>query len=139
MGKSLLALLVTMAVPLPALAQSIAQGYPGDAGIQSHPDVILAEMFDEASVANVTARWTNVGNNGSLSLDQDVPAGSAGTRSLKIIAAAGTNVAETFQISLVDAALSSSRFQPGRRSTVGSGSYWPGIFTGAPFSHAFTF
>src|SRR5262245_57922025 len=98
MGKSLLAALVAMAFPLPALAQSIAQGYPGDAGIQGHPDVILAEMFEEASVAGVTARWTNVGDGGSLSLDQDVPAGSAGTRSLKIIPAAGTNGGYLYQM-----------------------------------------
>jgi hypothetical protein len=78
-------------------AQGIAAGYPGDTGIQGHPDVILVEMFEEPAVANVAARWTNVKDGGNLSIDADAPVGSPGTRSLRITAAAGTTGGHLYQ------------------------------------------
>jgi hypothetical protein len=72
------------APPPPPPTGTISSLYPGDAGIESHPDVMLVERFEEAAVSNVLPRWTDVLNGGAMSLSTDVPAGSAGTKSLNI-------------------------------------------------------
>jgi hypothetical protein len=72
-------------------AQSISQNYPGDAGIESDPNVILVEKFEEASLSNVLGRWPSANNAAGMSLDPDVPAGSPGTRSLKMTGVGGSN------------------------------------------------
>jgi hypothetical protein len=70
----------------------ISNGYPGDVGIEGHPDVVYVERFDDASLSTVTARYSNVLNAGGMLLDTDVPAGSpAGGRSLRITATGGAN------------------------------------------------
>jgi hypothetical protein len=61
----------------------IAALYPGDVGIENHPDVILAERFEDA-LSSVLGRWTDVLNGTAMSLASDVPAGSTGTKSLTI-------------------------------------------------------
>lgn len=90
MVKSAMGVVLALCGVAPVYAQGIAGGYPGDVGIQGHPDVILVEMFEESSVSNVAARWTSVEDGGNLSLDLDVPPGSLGTRSLRVAATAGT-------------------------------------------------
>jgi len=65
-------------------AQSIATNYPGDAGIQNDPNVVLVEMFEEADINTVFARWSDVNNRPAMTLVADAPAGSPGTRSLNI-------------------------------------------------------
>jgi hypothetical protein len=62
----------------------IAARYPRDVGIESDPDVVFVEKFDETSTAPVFSRWTDILNGASMSLTTDVPAGSSGTRSLTI-------------------------------------------------------
>jgi hypothetical protein len=67
----------------------IAARYPGDVGIESDPDVVFVETFDDTSSAAVFGRWTDILNGASMSLTTDVPAGSGGTRSLTIPWTAG--------------------------------------------------
>ncbi len=80
-----------MGVLLAALVQ-ISNNYPGDVGIEGHPDVVYVERFDDALLSTVTARYSEVLNAGGMILDTDVPAGSpAGGRSLRITATGGAN------------------------------------------------
>jgi hypothetical protein len=62
----------------------IVAGYPGDVGIDEHPNVIFVEQFEEANVADVFSRWTNVRNGSLMALSTDVPAESPGSYSLDI-------------------------------------------------------
>jgi hypothetical protein len=61
----------------------IAAQYPGDVGIENHPDVIFAERFED-SLSAIFARWGDVKNGPSMTLGSDVPSGSPGSRSLAI-------------------------------------------------------
>ena len=70
--------------PPPPPSGGIAAQYPGDVGIEGHPDVIFVERFDESSLATVFGRWTDIRNGSRMSLSTDVPPGSSGTRSLNI-------------------------------------------------------
>jgi len=80
-----------MGVLILFLAQ-ISNNYPGDAGIENHPDVIYVEKFDEASLSTVTGRYTDVLNPAGMMLDTDLPPGSpAGGRSLRITATGGAD------------------------------------------------
>src|SRR5882672_9003485 len=77
---------------LVVLLAQISNNYPGDAGIENHPDVIYVERFDEASLAAVTARYSDVLNAAGMMLDTDLPPGSpAGGRSLRITATGGSD------------------------------------------------
>jgi len=62
----------------------LAARYPGDAGIESDPDVLFVERFDEGSLPAVFKRWTDVRNAAMMSFDSDVPFGGPGSRSLDI-------------------------------------------------------
>jgi hypothetical protein len=61
----------------------IAVAYPGDVGIETHPDVVMVERFED-SIGGVFGRWTDIRNGAGMSLVGDVPGGSSGTRSLNI-------------------------------------------------------
>ena len=62
----------------------IAAQYPGDSGIENHPDVIFVERFEQATMADLFTRWSDVKNGAAMSLSSDVPSGSPGGRSLTI-------------------------------------------------------
>ena len=47
--------------PLPS-GHGLAKDYPGDAGIASHPAVLLAEDFEHGSLDTLRQRWNEVGN-----------------------------------------------------------------------------
>jgi spore germination cell wall hydrolase CwlJ-like protein len=66
-----------------AAPSEIAALYPGDVGIESHPDVILVERFED-TIGSVLGRWTDVLNGPAMSLASDVPPGSTGSKSLNI-------------------------------------------------------
>ena len=70
--------------PPPPPAAGIAAQYPGDAGIEGHPDVIFVERFEQATTGELFNRWNDVKNGGSMSFTADVPPGSPGARSLNI-------------------------------------------------------
>src|SRR5687767_7045671 len=74
------------------LLGQISNSHPGDVGIENHPDVVYVEKFDDATLASVTSRYTDVLNTAGMMLDSDVPAGSpAGGRSLRITAMGRSN------------------------------------------------
>jgi hypothetical protein len=62
----------------------IAALYPGDVGIEAHPDVVFVERFDEAALPDLFSRWTDILNGAGMSWSSDVPAGSPGTHSVDI-------------------------------------------------------
>jgi len=68
----------------PAPPSGIAALYPGDAGIETHPDVVFVEKFEENTLADLFTRWTDILNGPKMAFDADVPLGSSGTRSLNI-------------------------------------------------------
>ena len=51
----------------------IAALYPGDTGIENHPDVIFVERFEQATMADLFTRWSDVKNGAAMSLSSDVP------------------------------------------------------------------
>ena len=62
----------------------IAASYPGDVGIESDPDVVFVEKFEEANLSTMQANWTNTRINFS-SFSTDVPTGSPmGSHSLAL-------------------------------------------------------
>src|SRR5436309_3942166 len=65
-------------------ADGIAALYPGDVGIENHPDVILVEKFEEATLTDLFNRWTDILNGSAMSFSSDVPVVSPGSRSLNI-------------------------------------------------------
>ena len=67
-----------------AYGDGIAALYPGDVGIENHPDVVFVEKFEEATLADLFTRWTDILNGSAMSFSSDVPAGSPGSRSLNI-------------------------------------------------------
>jgi len=92
MGLALLAGRAAAAAPdaLPEGATGIAAKYPGDAGIDKDPRVLLHEDF-EAGVLD-TKRWSEISNKaGALTFAEDAPAASPGKKSLLVTATLGTN------------------------------------------------
>src|SRR5436309_15188703 len=64
-------------------AGGIAALYPGDVGIENHPDVILAEKFEESTLTDLFNRWTDILNGSAMPFSSDAPVGSPGSRPLK--------------------------------------------------------
>jgi hypothetical protein len=80
--KTSASVIVTVANGVPAAG--IAALYPGDVGIESNSNVIFVERFDEATLATMQSRWTDVRNGPTMQFSSDVPAGSPGPHSLNI-------------------------------------------------------
>ena len=71
----------------PSMAQGtggISSQYPGDEGIESHPNVVFVEQFEEGSIANIVPRWGDARNPNGMQLSSDVPPGSPPGHSLNI-------------------------------------------------------
>jgi hypothetical protein len=73
--------------------QGLAMEYPGDEGIKEHPSVLFADNFETGELEDLENRWGYVSNRDGevLSFSDEVPAGSAGIRSLKMTATRGKN------------------------------------------------
>ena len=74
---------VSNIVPPPP-AGGLATLYPGDVGIETHPDVVFVEKFEEATLTDLLNQWTDNLNGAAMAFSPDVPAGSPGSRSLSI-------------------------------------------------------
>ena len=75
---------------LPEGAGGIAVKYPGDSGVEKDKRVLLYENFETAALDK--NRWTDISNKaGALSFSDDVPAASAGKKSLLVTATLGAN------------------------------------------------
>ena len=75
---------VSNGVTQPMPSGGIATLYPGDAGIEGHPDVVFVDRFEETSLSTVFSRWSDILGGANMSLAADVPPGSPGSRSLNI-------------------------------------------------------
>ena len=71
----------------------IAALYPGDVGIENHPNVIFAEMFEQSTIGAMTSRYTDVNHSAGMTFVSGVPAGSSGTRALQMTTNGGSNEA----------------------------------------------
>jgi hypothetical protein len=67
--------------------------YPGDDGIENHPDVVFFENFESGEIDDIAARWSEARNPEGkvISFSDEVPPGSAGRRSLVMTATRGEN------------------------------------------------
>jgi hypothetical protein len=68
----------------------IAEKYPHDKGIEKDPDVLFVEKFNDG-LSDVLNRYQDILNSEGMSLDQDIPSGSSGSKSLKITNIGGQN------------------------------------------------
>ncbi len=68
----------------PEPTPTLADDYPGDVGIADDPDVVWAESFEQASVAEFLARYESHQNEGGMVLDGSRPSGSSGQTSLRL-------------------------------------------------------
>jgi len=92
-ARASVALLLSFAILFSAKTasgQGIAAKYVRDVGIESDPDVIMTEMFED-NVTAIVDRWNEAANAIGMSLSSDIPAGSGGTRSLLMTSIGGTN------------------------------------------------
>lgn len=71
----------------------IAALYPGDVGIENHPDVVFTEMFEQSSISNLTSRYTDVNNSAGMSFTTNIPAASGGSRALQMTTNGSSNEA----------------------------------------------
>ncbi|MPY91083.1 MAG: hypothetical protein GEU99_24610 [Luteitalea sp.] len=71
----------------------LAAWYAGDAGIENDPSVVFADNFESGGIDDLESRWGYMSNSqGSvMSFSDDVPEGSAGSRSLQMTATRGEN------------------------------------------------
>ncbi|MBM4017825.1 MAG: hypothetical protein FJ288_05765 [Planctomycetes bacterium] len=75
---------------LPEGAAGIAAKFPGDAAIDKDPRVLLHEDFESGALDKI--RWSEISNKAeALSFSDDVPAASAGRKSLLVTARLGAN------------------------------------------------
>ena len=75
---------LSAAASLPEGKTGIASKYPGDRGIEKDPLVIFVERFDEGSLDAIVERWDTATGRESMSLSDDVPAGSNDRTSLLV-------------------------------------------------------
>lgn len=69
--------------PLPQGNQGIAAQFAGDHQIETHPEVIFVEQFND-DLEQLATRWHDLKRPDLFSLSADLPPGSAGTSSLMI-------------------------------------------------------
>lgn len=82
---SILAALLGWILGESAIASAgIAAAYPGDAGIEDDPRVVFGEGFESGALSDLNGRWDQVLNRDGMSFVGDVPAGSRGTRALRM-------------------------------------------------------
>lgn len=78
---------------LPEGPAGIAVEYPGDIRIEEHPAVLFVEDFENGDLRQIERRWgySRNRNREVLALDEQVPPGSPGSRSMRMTATRGEN------------------------------------------------
>ncbi len=66
----------------------LAAQYAGDVNIQSDPNVLFVEKFEDG-IANIMSRYDDKLNTAGMSIDADVPAGSLNGKSIKMTSVTG--------------------------------------------------
>lgn len=79
-----------------ASGTGLSARYPGDVGIGAASTVVWHETFEQATVTALVARYDSVRTNG-LTLVNDPPAGSPGTRAGRFAAAPGADTTDLFK------------------------------------------
>jgi len=85
------ALLLCLSRGAASAEPGLASAYPGDGGLGADPRVVFFENFESGTVAELSARWEDLNKASNLSLVSDVPQGSDGGRSLRIVSHAGVD------------------------------------------------
>lgn len=80
-GLAWLGMVVFQAHRAQGQTAGIASRYPGDGGIESDPDVIFVEMFEEESLSELFARWEDRAGAEIMSFSPLVPENSSGEQS----------------------------------------------------------
>jgi hypothetical protein len=75
---------VTITVSNGGSGAGLAALYPGDVGIETNPNVVFVERFDQGVLSALFSRWTDILNGSTMSFSSDVPAGSPSAVSLNI-------------------------------------------------------
>jgi len=78
------AVLLLAGRPLAQGGNGISVLYPGDVGIESNPDVIWVERFNEPTLTDLFTRWTDIKSGATMLLSADVPPRSPLSSSLEI-------------------------------------------------------
>ncbi|MGB2713846.1 MAG: Ig-like domain-containing protein [Vicinamibacterales bacterium] len=68
----------------PPPGTGLAAQYPRDVGIENDPSVVFVEKFEQATLTDLFARWTDILNGATMVFSSDVVPGSTGTKSLSI-------------------------------------------------------
>lgn len=73
--------------------QGIAWLYPGDEGIENHPNVVFVEDFETGDLDDLETRWGHISNRDKkvVFFSDDVPEGTSGTWSLQMTATRDEN------------------------------------------------
>ncbi len=71
------------------IQEGLAAAYPGDLGLTADPRVVFMEDFETGTVGTLSARWEQVVTGGGMTLPNDAPAGSQGSRSVQLTARGG--------------------------------------------------
>ncbi|MEX1135612.1 MAG: hypothetical protein WEB89_01840 [Balneolales bacterium] len=75
------------------IGKGLAWQYPGDEGIEKDPEVVFAENFEAGDLEDLEGKWGFMSNSDDkvMLFSDDIPAGSAGMRSLQMTATRGEN------------------------------------------------
>ncbi|MCC5830332.1 MAG: hypothetical protein JJU36_12880 [Phycisphaeraceae bacterium] len=66
--------------------KGLAAAFPGDRGIEAHESVVFVERFEEGDPQAIARRWGFARHLDQMALDDDVPTGSDGGRSIRMTA-----------------------------------------------------
>jgi hypothetical protein len=75
---------LVLAAPILASQAGISGSYAGDIDIEGDPAVVFVERFDEPTLKDLFARWTDVKNPGAMTFSPDVPADDRLSQSLEV-------------------------------------------------------
>jgi len=86
-------LIISILAPSLSVYASLAEKYPGDVGIESDPNVVFVENFEEGSIPAILSRWDSYKRSDHMSLVSDVPGPSSGLASLLMTHVGGDGTA----------------------------------------------
>ncbi len=76
----------------------LAADYPGDVGIDTDPNVVFYDGFEDVSVAAIVARYDDAKDAG-LAISSDVAPGTNGSQSIEMVASGtGTNATDLYKL-----------------------------------------
>lgn len=76
----------------------LAGKYPCDVGIDSAPDLVFHESFEEGAVSSVTSRYDAFKNASGMTLVTDVPSKSCGKASMRLVAGGAESATDLYKV-----------------------------------------